>query len=117
MSKPRGVSRPIKRSEYHIECDSRGAAEGWNDLKATKLNALADAWDFLTRTPTARSETAHPLKGQLATVVRAGIAHTQWQYELPGGGRIWYFVTEPAGRQPGIVTLVRVATSHPNETK
>ena len=71
----------------------RDTIKGWDDLKATKLNALVDAWDFLTRSPMEMSGACHQLRGDLATVSRDGVAHDQWQLELPGGARIWFYVT------------------------
>lgn len=80
-------------------------------MSATTRNALADAWDFLTRTPMASSPTCHQLKGSLAAVAHAGRIHERWQYELPGGARIWFYVEDAT------VHLIDVHTHHPNETK
>lgn len=110
------MPRPLKKAEYRIVFATRDAESGWSDLKATTANALTDAWDALTREPRDRSPRCHPLKGDLATVVHAGVAHERWQYELPGGARLWYFVTED-GRTAGTVHLIRVHTHHPNATK
>lgn len=105
------VPRPLKRAEYTIHFATRQAEKGWTDLLGTTRNAVVDAWDFLTRTPRASSERNHQLKGQLATVEREGTAHERWQYELPGGARLWFYVE---GRD---VWLVDVHTRHPNQTK
>lgn len=110
------VERPTKRSEYRIEFGTKGARDGWRDLCATTRNAMVDAWDFLTRTPHATSPTCHPLKGDLGTVARDGRSYEQWQYELPGGACIWFYVTSDA-KCAGLVVLVRVSTAHPNETR
>lgn len=111
------VPRPLKQAEYQIRFATREAEKGWIDLVATVKNALADAWDFLTRTPQAGSEKVHQLRGDLAYTQVQGIEMAQWQYELPGGARIWYTVGgSPDGKHAGIVFLVRVCTSHPNET-
>jgi hypothetical protein len=53
----------------------------------------------------------HPLKGELATVVHRGIGHARWQYEVPGGARLWFYVDGQ------IVHLIDVHTHHPNQTK
>jgi len=110
------VERPLKRSEYRIVFGTSEARKGWTDLRATKLNALADAWDLLTRAPLDRTATCHQLRGDLATVTRDGDAHEQWQLELPGGARVWYYVVAGGGKSAGTVVLVRVATAHPKET-
>ncbi|MCH9816766.1 MAG: hypothetical protein K0U64_10030 [Actinomycetia bacterium] len=117
MTKKRDVHRPVKRSEYVIRFGSNNAANGWRDLVATKRNAMADAWDWLTQTPRVITEKCYPLKGDLRTVVRDTRTYVQWQYKVPGGARIWYYVVEATSKQAGEVVLIRVATSHPNETK
>lgn len=88
-----------------------GARKGWMDVIATQRNAAVEAWERLTRDPTAIDGTCHPLKGDLASVTRSGQTHAQWQYELKGGARIWFYVD----RQ--VVHLIAVHTAHPNQTK
>ena len=113
------VQRPVKRVEYELSFGSRDAEKGWRDLCATALASMADAWDYLTKTPETCTPPHGRLKGRYAYVTRNGRTHEQWQYELPNGARIWYWVQQPDGKMksPGQVVLVRVATHHPNETK
>lgn len=107
------VPRPPKKIEYEIRFATTNAKRGWQDLAATIRNPLADAWDFLTRTPLANLPTNYPLKGEYGTIARDGKAHTRWQHKptLKGTARIWFYVE---GRT---VYLEQVHTSHPNETK
>ena len=53
------VPRPAKKVEYDIRFASSGAKKGWHDLVATMRNPMADAWDFLTRTPTSTTSICH----------------------------------------------------------
>ena len=103
--------RPRKKTEYKIRFATRQAEKSWQDLLATQRNAIVDAWDFLTRTPTAESPTNHRMKADLATVVHEVRAYERWQYELTGGARIWFYVDDQ------VVHLVYVHTHHPNQTK
>ncbi len=105
------VPRPLKKAEYEIRYATREAQKGWRDVLATQRNAVVDAWDFLTRTPTETGPSCYPLKGELGTVTRDGRAHERWQYKLSGGARIWYFVDDK------VVYLEVVHTAHPNQTK
>lgn len=108
------VPRPRRRREYVIVFGAKEAQEGWQDLLATTRNAVAQAWENLTATPTDQWVTCHPLKGDLAWVTRDGLTHEQWQLELPGGARVWYYVTPSKdARSAGAVVLVRVSTHHP----
>lgn len=113
MAREMKVERPTKRSEYTIAFASVQAQKGWTDLRATIRNALADAWDFLTRTPLAETPTNYALKGELATIVRDGRAHQRWQHKptLRGDARIWFYVDGQT------VYLEQVHTHHPNATK
>lgn len=114
MGKDQPVPRPIKRNEFRIVFSNSKAVKGWRDLQATTLNSLAGAWDELTREPLRDDETCHPLKGSLGKVIVGGQTQTRRQYELPGGARIWYYVTLGS---PGTVHLLEVHTHHPNQTK
>lgn len=113
------VERPTKKSEYHLQFATAEAAKGWRDLCATTGNAMADAWDYLTKTPDAARPPHSPLKARYATVIRDGQSHQRWQYELPGGARIWYWIVppDPKRKVQGLVLLERVVAHHPNETK
>ena len=112
------VPRPTKASEFGIEFGTRQAEKGWMDLIATARNAAVDAWDFLTRTPTASGDHCHRLRGDLGVAAAGGVDRERWQYKVTGGGRIWYSVIPSAkrSRSAGTVVLERVATGHPNET-
>lgn len=107
------VPRPPKKIEYEIRYATTDAAKGWQDLAATIRNPLAEAWDFLTRSPLTKTPTNYPLRGELGTISRGGTTHERWQHKPTpqGTARIWFFVE---GRT---VYLEQVHTSHPNETK
>lgn len=113
------VPRPRRKVEYVIVFGTNDAKKSWADLNAVARNSLVDAWEFLTTSP--REPVAgrcYQLEGDFATVKRNGAAYDQWQLKLPGGARIWYYVTAPSdGKSAGDVVLVRVSTHHPNETK
>ncbi|QHC66242.1 hypothetical protein GSU68_06360 [Rathayibacter sp. VKM Ac-2759] len=113
MARNDRVDRPRKKGEYEIRFASVQAQRGWTDLRATSRNALADAWDFLVRTPTQTTPTNYRLRGELASVTRAGSTHDRWQHKLTqhGDARIWFFVSEQ------VVHLEQVHTHHPNATK
>ncbi|MBB2975105.1 hypothetical protein FHX49_000646 [Microbacterium endophyticum] len=113
MPKGNQVQRPTKKSEYTIVFASTGAEKGWRDLRATTLGPLADSWDFLTRTPTERTPTNYPLKGELGVVSRGGKTYMRWQHKptRQGDARIWFYVDGQT------VYLEQVHTTHPNQTK
>ncbi|WP_369062176.1 hypothetical protein [Kocuria rhizophila] len=113
MAAEERVERPIKKSKYQIVFGSREAKRGWRDLVATRRANMADAWDFLVRTPLAQTPQNYPLKDELGLVTRNGQSFTRWQHKpaLSGDARIWFYVVDQK------VYLERVHTHHPNETK
>lgn len=107
------VARPPKKIEYEIRFAASGAEKGWQDLVATIRNQMADAWDFLTRTPDMTTPTNYRMKGELSVIQRGGVAHQRWQHKPTpkGTARIWFYV------EGHVVHLEQVHTSHPSETK
>lgn len=107
------VPRPPRKTEYELRFATSQARKGWRDLVATMRNPMSDAWDFLTKTPTATSTANYRLKGQLGEIVRGGRTFERWQHKptLKGSARIWFFV------DVGTVYIEQVHTAHPNETK
>jgi hypothetical protein len=105
------VPRPAKSTDYEIKLSSRSAERGWTDLMGSQKNALADAWDLLTKEPLTESHKCHRLRGELASVTRDGETHDRRQYELNGGARLWFNVV---GRT---VHIFEAHTNHPNQTK
>jgi hypothetical protein len=69
---------------------SSQAAKGWEELCRQVPGNTARAWEEIRREPQPVPRTSRRLrlKGPLAHV--DGLE--QWQYEVTGGGRIWYLV-------------------------
>ena len=113
MSEHPPVPRPTKKSEFSIHFDSPKMFRDWNSLEAARLSNLADAWDFLTRTPLQKTPVSAPLLGRLAFVTRDGVQFERWQLKLSktSGARIWYYVDGQT------VYIEQLHTKHPNETK
>jgi hypothetical protein len=108
-----GVPRPNKKTDFVLIFATKQAERGWRDLVATERNALADAWETLTKLPETQSELCSTLMGDLQHVIRDGESRTMWQLKLNkrSGSRIWYYVSGQT------VHIERVFTSHPNATK
>lgn len=107
------VERPTKKAEFTIRYASSQAKKGWQDLLATLPNPMVDAWDFLTRTPTEKTPTNSPMRGELQVIERGGVRHERWQYKptAKGDARIWFFVVGSD------IFLEQVHTRHPDQTK
>ena len=118
------VPRPLKRAEYKISHVSQQAARGWQDVTATYRNAVVDAWTYLSTRPTDEDgQNVYRLKSGLGTGTHEGQTFDRYQYKLPNGARIWYFVDTYSAKDAkthkvaGRVLIEIVHTAHPNETK
>lgn len=116
MTPKRGdaVAPPPRKDEYDIRYATGEAAKGWPELcKQAPGNAYA-AWEAMRTSPAPHPETArhHRLKGDLATAVHQGRELPLWQFEVTGGGRVWYLFDE----ERKICWLKLARTGHPRQT-
>ncbi|TWF74638.1 hypothetical protein FHX44_11519 [Pseudonocardia hierapolitana] len=87
------------------------AAKGWEELRRVAAGATGEAWTALTERPARPHDPArqHRLHGRLAEREVGGRRLPQWQYELAGGGRIWYCPDV----ERRVVWVVAAAPVHP----
>lgn len=92
----------------------RRAAVGWAALLAHVPENLDRAWVAITADPRCRDDLSrqHRLKYDLKAVKVDGVELEQWQYEVTGGGRIWFAIDDE--RRTLWITLA--GTGHPNQT-
>lgn len=97
-----------------MRLSDRQAAIGWAALRAQVPENLDRAWLALTADPRSRNEPArqHPLKYNLARVKVDAVELEQWQYEVTGGGRIWYAIDD----ENRTVWITQAGTGHPKQT-
>jgi len=109
------VAPPLKPEEWDLRFGDSAAVDGWNDLCAQAPGPARDAYDALIRNPrdASRPGRQQPLKGSLASRTVAGQSLEQWQFEVTGGGRIWYCIDDARRR----VILVLASTKHPKATE
>jgi hypothetical protein len=79
-----------------VRAIDRQAAAGWSALLAQIPENLDRAWIAITAAPRNRDDLSrqHPLKFDLKTVKVDNVELEQWQYEVSGGGRIWYAIDD-----------------------
>jgi len=105
------VAPPAREGEWELRHTS-GSTDGWEELCKQARGPAGKAWEALSRNPLERSERQHPLAGELGTVSIGGKRLSQWQYEVTGGGRIWY--CPDVVRK--IVYLTLASVGHPKQT-
>ena len=88
------VAPPARPGDYTLRFATNDAAKGWEELCRQAPGNTRTAYEAIETDPRPSPPTSrhHQLKGQLAWDVYGGQALPQWQYEVTGGGRIWYLV-------------------------
>ncbi|MCK1816921.1 hypothetical protein MTQ13_22010 [Streptomyces sp. XM4011] len=116
MTPKRGdrAAPPPLPDEYDIRFDNGESAKGWESLARSAPANLRRAYDALRAQPRPAPPTArhHALRGSLARVDRRGVPLEQWQYEVTGGGRIWYLIDDVGST----LWITYAGTAHPRAT-
>lgn len=109
------ATRPAKTGEWQIRYATTDAAAGWMELFRQVPNALASLFDRLTADPRHVDNPSRQgrLKGQLGGVSVKDDSFEQWQYEITGGGRVWFAPDD--GRR--IVWITWASAGHPKLTE
>jgi hypothetical protein len=108
------VAPPPADAEWDIRFGDSAVISGWEHLERQATGNLRRAWETLRTDPRSRRnpDRQHPLKGELKTVKWKGSVCEQWQYEVTGGGRLWYLIHD----ESRTVWLVYAGTRHPKAT-
>ncbi len=116
MSPRRGdrAAPPPVGGEYDLRFASNRAGEGWEQLSRQAGGNLRRAYDAIRAAPrsAALPERQHRLKGDLGTGMWKGSQLERWQYEVTGGGRIWYLIDDATRT----AWIVYAGTGHPKAT-
>jgi hypothetical protein len=90
------------------------AGQGWAALLSQAPGNLDRAWISITADPRCREDLSrqHRLKFDLGTVKVDGAELEQWQYEVTGGGRIWYAIDD----ERRTLWITQAGTAHPRKT-
>ena len=104
------VALPAGTDHWELRFFSTPAAKGWEELCRQVPGNTARVWAEIRVEPQPfpQSGRHHRLKGTLST--QDGLE--QWQYEVTGGGRIWYLV-DPEVRT---VWITYAGTGRPRAT-
>ncbi|MFI6130994.1 hypothetical protein [Micromonospora sp. NPDC051141] len=117
MSPKRGdrAAPPSVGGEYELRFADSAAAEGWEQLARQVPTNLRRAFESLRSGPrsTANPDRHHRLKGSLATSHWKGQDLERWQYEVTGGGRIWYLIDD----ERRTLWLTYAGAGHPRATE
>ncbi|MEY9946392.1 hypothetical protein [Kitasatospora sp. GAS1066B] len=108
----RGEELPRPRP-WSVRAVDRQAHLGWQQLLKQVPENIDRAWVAVTGDPRQVDQRQHPLKGALGVVKVAGALPEQWQYEVTGGGRIWYAIDD----EQRTLWITRAGSGHPKQTE
>ncbi|AQZ65657.1 unnamed protein product [[Actinomadura] parvosata subsp. kistnae] len=98
MSPKRGdrAAPPPVGDEFDLRFANAEAASGWDHLSRHATGNLRRAFDKIRSAPRATDDPQrhHRLKGALGFTAWKGQMLERWQYEVTGGGRIWYLIDD-----------------------
>ncbi|WP_280415527.1 hypothetical protein [Nocardia carnea] len=102
-------------TEFELRFACTESCSGWEQLAKQAPANLRRAFETIRANPrsTASPERHHRLKGTLASGSWKGATMERWQYEVTGGGRIWYLIDDT--RRTAWITYA--GTGHPNTTE
>ncbi|WP_327676153.1 hypothetical protein [Kitasatospora sp. NBC_00458] len=105
---------PPLTGEYDLRFANSEAAEGWEQLARQAPGNLRRAFDRIRSHPRASDNPTrhHRLKGTLGTAAFKGQPLERWQYEVTGGGRLWYLVDHDSRT----AWITYAGTGHPKAT-
>jgi hypothetical protein len=101
-------------AEYDLRFANTEAADGWEHLGRHAPGNLRRAFEKIRAAPRAADnpDRQHRLKGKLGTSVFKGQELERWQYEVTGGGRIWYLLEATNST----ASITYAGTGHPKAT-
>lgn len=107
------VAPPPTKQGWDFRFGTSEAATGWDKVCSAAPANCRVAWEKITTDPRDRTDRQHPLKGSLGSRTVNGQTLEQWQYEVTGGGRLWYCVDDSSKT----VWLTEAMTGHPKATE
>jgi hypothetical protein len=105
---------PAPDGHWEVRFADAASAKGWECLTQQAGENTYRAWIAMRTNPRPTIETPrhHRLKGGLAHGTHRGQTCEQWQFEVTGGGRIWYLLD--TARVTCWITFA--GTGHPRAT-
>jgi hypothetical protein len=84
------VAPPAAAGDWELRFATGEAADGWEELCANAPGPTKACWEQLRREPRRHDQPQKQLRDNLAQRTIGGQTYEQWQYEVTGGGRVWY---------------------------
>lgn len=108
------AAAPPRAGEHDLRFANSEAAKGWEVLCRQAPGSTRTAFEAIRADPrpVPPGPRQHRLKHDLGWGVHDGKRLEQWQFEVTGGGRIWYLIDPDRT----VVWLTYAGTGHPKAT-
>ncbi|TMK88184.1 MAG: hypothetical protein E6G57_08280 [Actinobacteria bacterium] len=106
------VAPPPKAGGWDFRYADKSAAEGWEKLARQAPGPTRSAYDAIVADPRQRSGRQFPLKGDLGKRTVKGKQLDQWEYEVTGGGRVFYCIDD----DERVAWMTLASPGHPKAT-
>jgi hypothetical protein len=106
------VAPPPRSGGWDFRFATNDAVKGWDQICTHAIGNARVAWERITEDPRRRDARQHPLRGTLGSRSVNGKTLEQWQYEVTGGGRIWYCIDDAIRT----VWMTDASLGHPSST-
>ncbi len=107
------VAPPPRAGGWDFRFATSDAVKGWDQVGSAAANNARTAWERITTDPRQRDQRQHPLRGSFGRRTVNGKEMEQWQYEVTGGGRIWYCIDDATRT----VWMTDASAGHPKATE
>lgn len=109
------VAPPRAPGGYEVRYLRTEAVKGWEDLCSQAPSAAWEVFHVMATKPCdpENPQRQHRLRGKLDSIEVKGALLEQWQYEVTGGGRVWYAVNS----SERVVWISYASTRHPKATE
>jgi hypothetical protein len=105
---------PPRAEDWDVVLHTSEAVDGWEELCRAAPGPMWELWVILRERPTRATNPERQHRLRLAVKERKinGKVLDQWQYEVTGGGRVWY-CPDPEAKK---VYITLAGTRHPKQT-
>lgn len=107
------MPRPATGTQWELRFCKKHAVAQWDQLCSQLPEVAARVYDSLRDDPRAHSDRCHRLRGAEGSGTHRGEIMDRWQFEVTGGGRLFYLIDDPEHT----VWLEDVALGHPKRTE
>lgn len=107
------VPQPSDPGDWTLRFLKSSVSDDWDKLCAQEVGAASASYDHMAKMPRARGARCTRLAGAMESKLVDGKTLERWQFEMTGGGRIFYLLDDDRK----IVWVEAIHFGHPKQTE